>query len=178
MRAVPAMNTKPPPLAFPRELDERTRRVLSAVVRDHIEGGEPVGSVAVQKRADLEISPATVRAVMADLETLGYLEKPHTSAGRIPTGLGYRYYVDTLLRVQAPSAEERLFIEKSTQEAVSDVDGLLAASAQPDPPRGGHRGASAARAALSAHRLHSAPRRARAGGAGDPLGRGAEPAHQ
>ena len=122
---VAAMSTKTGPGARP-ELDERGRRVLSAVVRDHIEGGEPVGSLAVQKRADLDVSSATVRAVMADLEVLGYLEKPHTSAGRIPTGLGYRYYVDTLLRVQAPSAEERQLIEKSTQEAVSEVDGLLA----------------------------------------------------
>jgi heat-inducible transcriptional repressor len=121
------MHTKTPGhLPARPDLDERTRRVLSAVVLDHIEGGEPVGSLAVQRRADLDISAATVRAVMADLETLGYLEKPHTSAGRIPTGLGYRYYVDTLLRVQAPSAEERQLIEKSTLEAVQDTGGILA----------------------------------------------------
>ena len=118
--------SKSAPAIVRPELDERGRRVLAAVVRDHIEGGEPVGSLAVQKRADLDVSSATVRAVMADLETLGYLEKPHTSAGRIPTGLGYRYYVDTLLRLQTPSAEERHLIEKSTLEAVADIDGLLA----------------------------------------------------
>jgi len=111
-------------------LDERARRVLAAVVTDHIEGGEPVGSLAVQRRADLEVSAATVRSVMADLEALGYLEKPHTSAGRIPTALGYRYYVDALLRVQIPSLEERQLIERSTQEAAVDVDGLLAGTSR------------------------------------------------
>ncbi len=108
------------------ELDERGRRVLAAVVREHIAQGDPVGSVQVARRGDLDLSSASVRAVMADLESLGLLEKPHTSAGRIPTGLGYRYYVDTLLRVQAPRPEERQLIEQHAQEAASGADGLLA----------------------------------------------------
>src|SRR5437870_2297300 len=83
-------------------LDERARRVLAAIVRDYIQGGEPVGSHAIARRAEVDVSSATVRAVMADLEELGYLEKPHTSAGRIPTSRGYRYYVDALLRVKPP----------------------------------------------------------------------------
>jgi heat-inducible transcriptional repressor len=111
-------------------LDERARRVLAAIVGDHIEVGEPVGSLAVQRRAELDVSAATVRSVMADLEALGYLEKPHTSAGRIPTALGYRYYVDALLRVQAPSLEERQLIERSTLEAAVDVEGLLAGTSR------------------------------------------------
>lgn len=109
-------NPRPDPRTLPAlplaELDERSRRVLSAVVREHIGDGEPVGSSAVARRPELEVSAATVRAVMADLEALGFLEKPHTSAGRIPTSQGYRYYVDTLLRVQAPRAEEQRLIEQ------------------------------------------------------------------
>ena len=69
-------------------LDERARRILASIVRDHIRGGEPVGSHAVARRPEVDCSSATVRAVMADLEALGYLEKPHTSAGRVPTASG------------------------------------------------------------------------------------------
>src|SRR5213076_2467881 len=64
--------------------------------------GEPVGSQAIARLPGVDCSSATVRAVMADLEALGYLEKPHTSAGRIPTARGYRYYVDVLLHVTQP----------------------------------------------------------------------------
>src|SRR5207248_10564478 len=98
-------------------LDERARRVLAAIVRDYIQGGEPVGSHAIARRAEVDVSSATVRAVMADLEELGYLEKPHTSAGRIPTSRGYRYYVDALLRVKPPLPEEREQIERQAHEA-------------------------------------------------------------
>jgi heat-inducible transcriptional repressor len=116
-----------PPGPFPLdELDRRARRVLSAVVRDYVEGGEPVGSKVIARRPELDASAATVRAVMADLEALGYLEKPHTSAGRVPTPLGYRYYVDALLHRKAPRPEEKQLIEKRTQDASRQVDGLLA----------------------------------------------------
>jgi heat-inducible transcriptional repressor len=101
--------------------------VLAAVVRDHIGDGEPVGSSAIARRRELEVSAATVRAVMADLESLGFLEKPHTSAGRVPTTQGYRYYVDTLLRLQAPRAEEQKLIEQRAQAATAGqgVEGML-----------------------------------------------------
>lgn len=118
---------RPRPAAFALEdLDERARRVLAAVVRDYVVNGEPVGSKALSLRKELDASSATVRAVMADLEALGLLEKPHTSAGRVPTPLGYRYYVDALLRPKAPRPEERQLIEQRTQGAASQVDGLLA----------------------------------------------------
>src|SRR5438445_11329596 len=94
------------PSGLPRStessLDDRSRRVLAAIVRDYIHSGEPVGSHAIARRPDVDVSSATVRAVMADLEESGFLEKPHTSAGRIPTSHGCRYYVDTLLRVPPP----------------------------------------------------------------------------
>ena len=107
-------------------LDERARRILSSIVRDHIHGGEPVGSHAIARRPDVDCSSATVRAVMADLETLGYLEKPHTSAGRVPTARGYRYYVDVLLHLKPPLPAERQLIEQRAQDAASQVDGLMA----------------------------------------------------
>jgi len=105
-------------------IDARARRVLAAIVRDYIHSGEPVGSHAIARRADVDVSSATVRAVMADLEEAGFLEKPHTSAGRIPTAHGFRYYVDTLLRLRPPLPEERQQIARRAQEA-TQVDGLM-----------------------------------------------------
>src|SRR5207248_2813595 len=107
-------------------LNERARRILASIVRDHIEAGEPVGSRAIARRPEVDCSSATVRAVMADLEALGYLEKPHTSAGRMPTSRGYRYYVDVLLHLTPPLAAERQLIERRAQDAASQVDGLMA----------------------------------------------------
>src|SRR3954468_9965443 len=112
------------------QLDERERRVLAAIVRDYIHGGEPVGSHAIARRPDVDVSSATVRAVMADLEEMGFLEKPHTSAGRIPTARGYRYYVDALLRVRQPLPEEREQIERRAHEAAAGVDGLMTAASR------------------------------------------------
>jgi heat-inducible transcriptional repressor len=111
------------------ELDERSRRVLSAIVRDYIAGGEPVGSHAIARRPDVDVSSATVRSVMSDLEELGLLQKPHTSAGRIPTAQGFRYYVDALLRVKPPLPEEREQIARRAHEA-TQLDGLMAAASR------------------------------------------------
>ena len=105
------------------ELDVRQRDILRLIVQEHIATGEPVGSAAIAGR-DLPVSPATVRGVMADLEELGFLEKPHTSAGRVPTERGYRYYVDTLVQVRAPSRPERELIERSLPQS-RDADEVL-----------------------------------------------------
>ncbi|HTO98696.1 MAG TPA: heat-inducible transcriptional repressor HrcA [Myxococcales bacterium] len=110
-------------------LDARARRVLAAIVRDYIHSGEPVGSHAIARRPEVDVSSATVRAVMADLEENGFLAKPHTSAGRIPTSHGFRYYVDTLLRVRPPLPEEREQIERHAQEA-TQLEGLLTAASR------------------------------------------------
>lgn len=80
-------------------LSERQRMILTAIVDDYIRSAEPVGSRSISKRGDVAFSPATIRNEMADLEELGLLEQPHTSAGRIPSIKGYRYYVDHLIRV-------------------------------------------------------------------------------
>ncbi|OMC69036.1 MULTISPECIES: heat-inducible transcriptional repressor HrcA [unclassified Paenibacillus] len=78
-------------------LTERQRLILNAIVDDYIRSAEPVGSRSISKRGDVGYSPATIRNEMADLEDMGYLEQPHTSAGRIPSHKGYRYYVDHLV---------------------------------------------------------------------------------
>ena len=83
-----------------RMLDPRSRILLKALVERYIADGEPVGSRTLSKQSGLELSPATIRNVMADLEELGFITSPHTSAGRIPTPRGYRFFVDTLLITQ------------------------------------------------------------------------------
>lgn len=93
------------------ELDDRAQAVLRAVVQEFISSGDPVGSQHLARRGEFEVSPATMRNVLSELEALGYLEKPHTSAGRVPTDQGYRFFVDTLLQLQAPSAAEQQAIE-------------------------------------------------------------------
>lgn len=79
------------------ELDERKKKILQAVIRNYLETGEPVGSRTISKYTDLNLSSATIRNEMADLEEMGYIVQPHTSAGRIPSDRGYRFYVDTML---------------------------------------------------------------------------------
>ncbi len=80
------------------ELDERKKKILQAVIRNYLETGEPVGSRTISKYTDLNLSSATIRNEMADLEEMGYILQPHTSAGRIPSDKGYRFYVDTMMQ--------------------------------------------------------------------------------
>jgi len=87
-------------------LTERQRMILNAIVDDYIRSAEPVGSRSISKRGDVGYSPATIRNEMADLEELGFLEQPHTSAGRIPSHKGYRYYVDHLSPLNLLAPEE------------------------------------------------------------------------
>ena len=75
------------------DLDERKQTILRAIISNYLETGEPVGSRTISKLSDLNLSSATIRNEMADLEELGYIVQPHTSAGRIPTDKGYRFYV-------------------------------------------------------------------------------------
>ena len=87
-------------------LDERKREILKAVITDYVMTAEPVGSKNLLKRHKLNYSSATVRNEMAELEELGYLEKPHTSAGRIPSDIGYRLYVDELIEPKEMSKQD------------------------------------------------------------------------
>ena len=87
-------------------MDERTTRVLRHIVEDYIATAEPVGSRTISKKMGQALSPATIRNIMADLEEAGYLAQPHTSAGRVPTGAGFRYYIDHLLSRQTLARDE------------------------------------------------------------------------
>jgi heat-inducible transcriptional repressor len=111
-------------------LDPRAQHLLKTLVERYIAEGEPVGSRALSKYSSLELSPATVRNVMADLEEMGFIASPHTSAGRIPTPKGYRFFVDSLIVVQALEQveihrlEEELTAERPT-ELVSAAANVL-----------------------------------------------------
>ncbi len=97
------------------QLDERKLKILQAIIRNYLETGEPVGSRTISKYTDLNLSSATIRNEMADLEELGYIVQPHTSAGRIPSDKGYRLYVDTMLvdKVQEVEEMKELLAEKT-----------------------------------------------------------------
>lgn len=88
------------------QMDERKTKILQVIIRNYLETGEPVGSRTISKYTDLNLSSATIRNEMADLEEMGYILQPHTSAGRIPSDKGYRFYVDTLME-----AKEREMVE-------------------------------------------------------------------
>lgn len=87
-------------------LDERKKKILHAIIRNYLETGEPVGSRTISKYTDLNLSSATIRNEMADLEELGYIVQPHTSAGRIPSDKGYRLYVDQMMEEKEREVEE------------------------------------------------------------------------
>ncbi|MCH7911016.1 MAG: heat-inducible transcription repressor HrcA, partial [Candidatus Hydrogenedentes bacterium] len=107
------------------KLTEREQLILQAVVHLYVTTAEPVGSRAIVKRFELDISPATVRNVMADLEDMGFLQQRHTSSGRIPTDNGYRHYVDCLMSIQELTQSERSRIETHLTDQLNDADALL-----------------------------------------------------
>ncbi|MFZ5446149.1 MAG: heat-inducible transcriptional repressor HrcA [Myxococcota bacterium] len=109
------------------ELDDRARDVLRAVVQEFITSGDPVGSQQLTRRGDFEVSPATMRNVLSELEELGYLEKPHTSAGRVPTDQGYRFFVDSLLQLKTPTHADQQLIEAGLASATGVEDRLTEA---------------------------------------------------
>ncbi len=106
-------------------LDQRKRTILKAVVDDYIETAEPVGSKTLVEKFELALSSATVRNTMAELEQQGYLESPHTSAGRVPSDKGYRAYVDSLVTVDKLDEATRENVRKSLQNDFKDLPELL-----------------------------------------------------
>ena len=98
-----------------QELSERKQKILHAIIKNYLETGEPVGSRTISKYTDLNLSSATIRNEMADLEELGYIMQPHTSAGRIPSDKGYRWYVDMLMseKVQEVTEMKEQMLEKA-----------------------------------------------------------------
>ncbi|HEX9936546.1 MAG TPA: heat-inducible transcriptional repressor HrcA [Longimicrobium sp.] len=113
-------------------LTEREHTILEAVIRTYVETAEPAGSRMVARRFRLGISPATVRNTMSDLEEKGYLYHPHTSAGRVPTDLAYRLYVDSLMQRQPVSARERVEIRRQLESGGEGaaIEHLLRRAAQ------------------------------------------------
>lgn len=97
------------------DIDDRKRKILEAIVRNYLETGEPVGSRTISKYTDLNLSSATIRNEMSDLEELGYILQPYTSAGRIPSDKGYRFYVDSLMedKVREVDTMKEMLIEKA-----------------------------------------------------------------
>lgn len=104
-----------------KELSRRQQQVLRGIVRSHIEKASPVGSRHLVKRYGLNCSPATIRNDMADLEEMAYIAQPHTSAGRIPTDKGYRFYVDSLMEYEGMSPQERQRIRGRMEQSQGDV---------------------------------------------------------
>ena len=106
-------------------ISERKKMILQAIVESHIRYGEPVGSKSLTAAGQLTCSSATIRNEMAELESLGFLEQPHTSAGRVPTELGYRFYVDTLAEQYRMTASEIEQINHTLKSKVGALDRIL-----------------------------------------------------
>ena len=107
------------------ELTERKKKVLRSVVDLYIRTAEPVGSKAITELPDMKYSSATIRNEMAELTTMGYLEQPHTSAGRVPSAAGYRLYVDELMMDYRLSIDETKSINNAIEEKMQRVDKMV-----------------------------------------------------
>ena len=115
----------------PSELNEKSQVLLKMLVEQYIQEGQPIPSKMLADSASVTVSPATVRNIMADLEDLGYVSSPHTSAGRVPTNLAYRFFVDTLVKVDPLDTYDLASLNKSldpdmtSQELIESASGLL-----------------------------------------------------
>ena len=112
-------------LNSPQELSERAQHLFKCLVERYIADGQPVGSRTLARDTRLELSPATIRNVMADLEDVGLIQSPHTSAGRVPTVRGYRLFVDSMLTFKEPSRDEVARLAGGVVDASDDVKSLL-----------------------------------------------------
>ena len=114
------------------EMSERKLKILHAIIQNYLETGEPVGSRTISKYTDLNLSSATIRNEMSDLEELGYIVQPHTSAGRIPSDQGYRFYVDHLIEEKEKEVSEmKEFVIEHTErmeEVLKQVVKVLASN--------------------------------------------------
>lgn len=106
-------------------LSERKKKILAAIVEQYIKTGEPVGSKGLMGMLDFNVSSATIRNEMAELASLGYLDQPHTSAGRVPTQLGYRYYIDNLMARREIDKAEKDFMDNSINSVFGDPEKVI-----------------------------------------------------
>ena len=111
-------------------LTNRQLLILQVTVDDFIQTAQPVGSRQLSKKEEVSFSPATIRNEMADLEEMGYLEKTHTSSGRIPSEKGYRFYVDHLLTPQLASSEDMQQIQSVFQERITETEQVIQKTAK------------------------------------------------
>lgn len=107
------------------ELDERKKKILESIIRDYVATAEPVGSRAISRKEDIHLSAATIRNEMSDLEQMGYLEQPHTSAGRIPSQMGLRYFVDCMMQQEGLSAQETDALRASLLRQINNWDHVV-----------------------------------------------------
>lgn len=107
------------------KLSERKMRILKTLVDDYIKTAQPVGSRTISRKHELGLSSATIRNEMADLEEMGYISQPHTSAGRVPSDKGYRFYVDHLMQVQALKMEEIKQIRDAIEQKINEINTLI-----------------------------------------------------
>src|SRR5438045_9195395 len=114
----------------PPSLNEWERRVLEAVIQAYVETAQPAGSRTLAHRFGLGVAPATIRNTMSDLEEKGYLYHPHASAGRVPTDVAYRVYVDSLIPIRPPGATERERLSAQIGRGGSAVEAILRRAAQ------------------------------------------------
>src|ERR1041385_6526922 len=106
------------------ELDSRAREVLREIIIEHVATGEAISSRSLAKSGRFQLSPASLRNVMADLEDLGYLQQPHTSAGRVPTDRGYRFFIDNLMKSRLLTQREREVIDDEVAHG-NEIEDLL-----------------------------------------------------
>lgn len=111
-------------------LNERKKKILQIIIEDYISSAEPVGSRTIARKYDLELSPATIRNEMSDLELLGYLEQPHTSAGRIPSAQAYRFYVDALIEPGTLTDNDMALIDGWYNERRRNIDDIFQSTAK------------------------------------------------
>ena len=111
-------------------LNERKKRILQIIIEDYISTAEPVGSRTIARKFDLGLSPATIRNEMSDLELLGYLEQPHTSAGRIPSAMAYRFYVDSMVEPGTLTENDQALIDAWYRERIRNIDGIFQSTAK------------------------------------------------
>ncbi len=112
------------------KLSDRKKMILRSVIESHINNGEPVGSKYLVSSANIPYSSATIRAEMAELEEMGYLEQPHTSSGRIPTQQGYRFYVDSLMESYKLTGTEIIELNNMLKSKIGELDSILASASK------------------------------------------------
>lgn len=112
-------------MIWDHELNERKRTILKSIIDDYIESAQPVGSRTIARKHELGLGSATIRNEMADLEELGYITQPHTSAGRIPSDKGYRFYVENLMQEHRLAREEMIRIREAMDERIEEINKLF-----------------------------------------------------